>query len=62
MKKNSDKHSNPTFASFFTSFGTILYAFGGSTCFPTLQVDMKEPTKFPQSVIIGLFCKFNFSK
>lgn len=48
------EHKSPNFIEFFTSFGTILYAYGGSTCFPTLQVDMKEPKKFSWSVYFGL--------
>nr|XP_039264190.1 amino acid transporter AVT1C-like [Styela clava] len=33
----------PTASSFFNSFGVIVYAFGGASCFPTIQVDMKNP-------------------
>ncbi|CAK8681446.1 unnamed protein product [Clavelina lepadiformis] len=47
-------HENPSFTSFFTAFGTILFAFGGASVFPTIQVDMKNPDKFPYSVIIGI--------
>ena len=44
--------------SFFTSFGTILFAFGGASCFPNLQVDMKQPDKFPLAVVIGILGRF----
>ena len=50
-------HSNPSFGSFFSAFGKILFAFGGASIFPTLQVDMKDPKKFPITVVIGVTCK-----
>ncbi|XP_078485499.1 uncharacterized protein LOC100185142 isoform X1 [Ciona intestinalis] len=50
-------HSNPTFNSFFNAFGTILFAFGGASVFPTIQVDMKQPDMFPKSVVIGIICE-----
>lgn len=48
------KHSSTTWPGFFSAFGTILFAFGGASCFPTIQVDMEEPQKFPKSVVIGI--------
>jgi len=51
-------HSNPTFANFFGAFGTILFAFGGASVFPTIQVDMGEPEKFPKAVVIGITSTF----
>ena len=44
-----------TFDSFFSGFGTILFAFGGHALFPTLQVDMKEPRKFGWVMAISYF-------
>ncbi|XP_063244855.1 uncharacterized protein LOC134546192 [Bacillus rossius redtenbacheri] len=46
-------HKAHGFDSFFLSFGTILFAFGGASTFPTIQNDMVEKHKFSQSVIIG---------
>uniref|UniRef100_F6VBN4 Amino acid transporter transmembrane domain-containing protein n=1 Tax=Ciona intestinalis TaxID=7719 RepID=F6VBN4_CIOIN len=39
---------------YFLAFGTILFAFGGASVFPTIQVDMKQPDMFPKSVVIGI--------
>nr|XP_039263709.1 amino acid transporter AVT1D-like isoform X2 [Styela clava] len=44
----------PTASSFFNSFGVIVYAFGGASCFPTIQVDMKNPNKFNTAVVLGI--------
>ena len=51
-------HSNPNFVGFFSAFGTILFAFGGASCFPNIQVDMKDPDKFPISVVLGIMSEF----
>lgn len=42
----------PTFNSFFLGFGSILFALGGASIFPTIQNDMKDRSQFPASVII----------
>lgn len=34
-------------------FGTVQFTFGGVLIFPTIQNDMKEPHKFPLSIIFG---------
>ena len=46
-------HSDITFISFFTAFGTICFAFGGHPAFPTFQTDMKHPEKFGKACLIG---------
>jgi len=51
-------HSNPSFGGFFTAFGKILFAFGGASIFPTIQIDMKKPNKFSLTVTIGIIGKF----
>ena len=51
------QHSNPTFSGFFSAFGTILFAFGGASIFPTIQVDMKNTDEFPKAVAIGIICE-----
>ncbi|KFM73288.1 Proton-coupled amino acid transporter 3, partial [Stegodyphus mimosarum] len=43
----------PTVMSFFLAFGTILFAFGGASTFPTFQNDMRDRTQFPKAAIIG---------
>ena len=49
---------NITANSFFNAFGTILYAFGGGSCLPTIQVDMADPNKFPIAAAIGISGKY----
>ncbi|XP_039263499.2 uncharacterized protein LOC120339438 [Styela clava] len=48
------QHAATQWSLFFSAFGTILFSFGGASCFPTIQVDMKQPNKFPVSVVIGI--------
>jgi len=50
---------SPTLKSFSLSFGTILFAYGGATAFPTFQNDMKDRKKFSQSTSVG-FCAIVF--
>ncbi|PSN34891.1 hypothetical protein C0J52_16728 [Blattella germanica] len=47
------KHEVHGFSSFFLAFGSILFAFGGASTFPTIQNDMVQKDKFSVSVIIG---------
>ncbi|XP_021940401.1 amino acid transporter AVT1A-like [Zootermopsis nevadensis] len=47
------KHDPHGFRSFFLAFGTILFAFGGASTFPTIQNDMVQKNKFSVSVVIG---------
>jgi len=53
-------HRNPTFGNFFDAFATILFSFGGASAFPTFQVDMRIPEKFPKAVVIGITSKSVF--
>ncbi|KAJ2954555.1 hypothetical protein O0L34_g2839 [Tuta absoluta] len=41
------------FQEFFLAFGTIMFAFGGASTFPTIQNDMADRTKFSKSVNIS---------
>lgn len=41
------------FHDFFLAFGTILFAFGGASTFPTIQNDMVNKEKFRKSVFIA---------
>ena len=40
-----------TVESFFRAFGTIAFAFGGTSLFPSYQADMKKPEKFTKSAV-----------
>ncbi|XP_013789686.2 amino acid transporter AVT1J-like [Limulus polyphemus] len=46
-------YPTPSLKSFFLSFATILFSFGGASSFPTIQNDMKDRTKFPIAVTIA---------
>lgn len=41
----------PTFVTFIQAYGTIAFAYGGHSAFPTIQHDMKTPALFPKSVL-----------
>lgn len=47
------KHTTHGFHDFFLAFGTLLFAFGGASTFPTIQNDMEKKEKFSTSVIIA---------
>jgi vesicular inhibitory amino acid transporter len=44
-------HPAPDFVSFILGYGTIMFAYSGQSAFPTIQHDMKEPSKFPKAVM-----------
>ncbi|XP_063603527.1 uncharacterized protein LOC134779357 [Penaeus indicus] len=46
-------YPNPTIGSFSLGFGAILFAFGGSAVFPTVQNDMKDRSQFWKSALVG---------
>lgn len=52
-------YRNPTVSSFALGYGAILFAFGGSSTFPTIQNDMADRTQFGKSVILGFAGKKN---
>ena len=56
-EKESRVQTQPSFLSISLGFGTILFVFGGISAFPTIQNDMKEQHKFPQSVFLAYFGK-----
>lgn len=43
----------PSFSSIFLGLGTILFSFGGAATFPTIQNDMADRSRFPNSVVIA---------
>ncbi|KAH3782639.1 hypothetical protein DPMN_160558 [Dreissena polymorpha] len=46
-------HSNVTVTTFFTTYGTMCFAYNGHACFPSDQSVMKDPKKFGKALIIG---------
>lgn len=56
------RHKVHGFYDFFLSFGTLLFAFGGASTFPTIQNDMDNKNKFSTSVMIAFSstCKVLF--
>lgn len=51
-------HQVHGFHDFFISFGTLLFAFGGASTFPTIQNDMQNKKQFSTSVIIAFSGEF----
>ena len=39
---------------YFTAFGSIMFAFGGASTFPTIQADMKDKSKFKFAAYIAM--------
>ncbi|KAG5880868.1 hypothetical protein JTB14_017794 [Gonioctena quinquepunctata] len=50
---NTEPRRDHGFQDFFISFGTILFAFGGASTFPTIQNDMTNKKDFSMGVIIA---------
>ncbi|XP_066955144.1 uncharacterized protein [Macrobrachium rosenbergii] len=46
-------YTTPSVSSFFLGFGTIMFSYGGSVTFPTIQNDMSDRKKFPIAVVIA---------
>eukprot|EP00094_Tigriopus_californicus_P008633 TCALIF_08321-PA protein Name:"Similar to AVT1 Vacuolar amino acid transporter 1 (Saccharomyces cerevisiae (strain ATCC 204508 / S288c))" AED:0.26 eAED:0.26 QI:61/1/0.6/1/0.75/0.8/5/0/401 len=44
----------PTFKGFMQAFGTIMFAFGGASTFPTIQADMRNKSHFKWAALIAL--------
>jgi hypothetical protein len=60
-KKDNFQFSNtPDFYTFFRTFGTVVFAFGGHPALPTIQTNMEDKTKFKWAVIIGYLGKYIF--
>ncbi|CAL4084210.1 unnamed protein product [Meganyctiphanes norvegica] len=47
------EYRNPTLSTFSLGFGAILFAFGGSSVFPTVQNDMADKSQFWKSAVLG---------
>ena len=39
---------------YFMAFGSIMFAFGGASTFPTIQADMKDKSKFKFAAYIAM--------
>ncbi|XP_065672396.1 uncharacterized protein LOC100214732 isoform X2 [Hydra vulgaris] len=50
---NSVEKAPVTIRSFSSAFGTIVFGYTGAGLFPTIQSDMKNPTRFVQAASIG---------
>lgn len=50
---DDSKYTSPTVTSFFNSFGSIAFSYGGGVLLPTLQSDMKKPSRFIYAAILG---------
>ena len=50
----SPQYPKPTPEGYFMAFGSIMFAFGGASTFPTIQADMKDKSKFKFSAYISM--------
>jgi vesicular inhibitory amino acid transporter len=41
---------------YMVALGTILFTLGGTSTFPTIQHDMRRPTDFTKSALLGFGC------
>ena len=48
------KYPNPSFEGYFMAFGSIMFAFGGASTFPTIQADMRDKSKFKFAAYIAM--------
>lgn len=53
-------HTTHSFPEFFMSFGTLLFAFGGASTFPTIQNDMEKKPQFSWSILIAFIGMYFF--
>ncbi|XP_064489802.1 uncharacterized protein LOC135401363 isoform X1 [Ornithodoros turicata] len=44
------EYETPTFYTFFRAFGIIMFSYGGTSQFPTIQNDMRRRSRFPMAV------------
>ena len=50
----STQYPKPTPEGYFMAFGSIMFAFGGASTFPTIQADMKDKSKFKFAAYISM--------
>lgn len=53
QKTGPPLYTAPTFSSFFLGFGSILFALGGASIFPTVQNDMRDRAQFSSSITVA---------
>ncbi|CAH0546045.1 unnamed protein product [Brassicogethes aeneus] len=53
LESNKPIHRVHGFKDFFLSFGTLLFAFGGASTFPTIQNDMRNKKQFSTCVLVA---------
>jgi len=51
------EYPGPKFTGLVSAYCTICFSYGGHTAFPTIQHDMKQPSRFPISVIVSFVGK-----
>lgn len=52
-KTGETEHVVHGFHDFFLAFGTLLFAFGGASTFPTIQNDMQNKKQFTGCILIA---------
>ena len=53
-KSFTTHYPKPSFEGYFMAFGSIMFAFGGASTFPTIQADMKDKSKFKYAAYIAM--------
>ena len=55
--KEGPPHKTITTEGFFTAFGSIMFAFGGASIFPSIQADMSDRSKFKYAAVLAISSK-----
>ena len=57
LSNNGPPHKTPDPEGFFRAFGSIMFAFGGASIFPSIQADMADRSKFKYAAVLALTSK-----